>query len=229
MILTSLIIDDEFLSRRSLERLCNRHENVAVLGSFDNAWSALRFLDQHPVDLLWLDVEMPGLSGFDMLKRLDIDPLVVLTTVKTDYAFDAYQHEVVDYLKKPIDWARFSVSVDRVLDRYRLRQTTPPVEPALRVRVDGQSLQIPPETIEYIENVGDYVRIVTETQSCLVYMTMKSLEDSLSDGFVRVHRSYIINLRKIVDIEENTLVIGNKVIPISRANKAELLKRLNLL
>jgi DNA-binding LytR/AlgR family response regulator len=229
MILTCLIIDDEFLSRRSLERLCTRHENLVVLGSFDNAWSALRFLDQQPVDLLWLDVEMPGLSGFDLLKRLDIDPLVVLTTVKTEYAFDAYQHQVVDYLKKPIDWTRFCTAVDRVLGLYRLRRPASLSEPVLRVRVDGRSIQIAPGSIEYIENVGDYVKIVTETQSYLVYLTMKSLEDSLSDGFARVHRSYIVNLQKIVDIEENTLVIGNKVIPISRANKTELLKRINLL
>ena len=229
MILTCLIIDDEFLARRSLERLCTRHENVAVLGSFDNAWSALRFLDQQPVDLLWLDVEMPGLSGFDLLKQMDIDPLVVLTTVKTDYAFDAYQHRVADYLKKPIDWARFCVAVSRVLALHRLRRPAPLTELALHVRVDGQSVQIPPGSIEYIENVGDYVRIVTESQSYLVYLTMKSLEDSLSDVFARVHRSYIVNLQKIVDIEENTLVIGNKVIPISRANRAEFLKRLNLL
>lgn len=230
MILTCLIIEDEFLSRRSLERLCIRHEKLTVLGSFDNARAGLNFLDRQPVDLLWLDVEMPGLSGFDLLKKLASDPMVVLTTSKVDYAFDAYQYQVVDYLKKPVDWPRFCVAVDRVVARYQLRRPDlTPEPPALTIRVDGRSVRIPVGSIDFVENVGDYVRIVTETQTYLAYMTMKSLEESLGNSFARVHRSYIINLQKIVDIEENTLVIGTKVIPISRANRSELLNKLNLL
>lgn len=230
MTLTCLIVEDEFLSRRSLERLCLRHEKLTVLGSFDNARTALNFLDQQSVDLLWLDVEMPGLSGFDLLKRMIADPLVVLTTSKIEYAYAAYQYQVVDYLKKPVDWPRFCTAVDRVIERYQLRRPDlVPEPPTLAIRVDGRSIRIPIGSINYIENVGDYVRIVTETQVCLAYMTMKSLEESLGNSFARVHRSYIVNLQKIVDIEENTLVIGDKVIPISRANRPELLSKLNLL
>ncbi|GAB2568790.1 LytR/AlgR family response regulator transcription factor [Spirosoma areae] len=234
MRLSCIIVDDELMSRKSLQRLCTQHGSLELRAMFDNATSALDFLTGQPVDLLWLDVEMPGLSGFGLLEKLPEVPFVVLTSSKTDYAFDAFHYQVTDYLQKPIAQTRFNRAVSRVLEMSA--QAKPNAAPAplpnrqeIYIKADGRYIRLPFETIAYIENMGDYVKIFTTTQTHIVYTTMKYLEEKLGAQFLRVHRSYIVHLDKIVDIEENTLVITNKVIPISRSNKAELMNRLNLL
>ncbi|RIV24940.1 DNA-binding response regulator [Fibrisoma montanum] len=232
MILKCIIVDDELMARKSLQRLCEQHESLALVAVCEQADEALRVLTEQEIDLIWLDVEMPGLSGFDLLERLPTTPLVVLTTTKTEYAFDAFQYQVADYLKKPIALPRFNLAVEKVLDLSDHRKPVqPPINPRreIYVKTDGRYIRIPYETISYIENMGDYVKIITNTQAVVVYTTMKSLEEKLGREFLRVHRSYIVHLDKIVDIEENNLLIANKVIPISRANKAELMNRLNVL
>lgn len=230
MNLTCIIVEDEVMSRLSLQRLCEQHGSLEVLATFDNATSALAFLSEQTVDLIWLDVEMPGLSGFGLLENLASLPFVILTTSKTEYAYDAFQHQVTDYLKKPITLPRFKLAVEKVLDlaaRSKANATNERKE--IYVKTDGRYIRLPFENISYVENTGDYVKIFTAAQTHVVYATMKYLEEKLGTEFMRVHRSYIVHLDKIVDIEENTLVIANKVIPISRSNKAELMNRLNLL
>lgn len=231
MNLTCIVVDDELMSRQSLQRLCEQHCSLTVAGTFDSATAALDFLTDQPVDLIWLDVEMPGLSGFGLLEQLPSIPFVVLTTSKTEYAFDAFQYQVTDYLQKPISLPRFKISVEKVLElsnRSHARMNSPE-RSEIYVKTEGRYIRLPFESITYIENMGDYVKIFTTSQTHIVHATMKSIEEKLGKPFLRVHRSYIVHLDKIVDIEENTLVIRDKVIPISRANKAELMNRLNLL
>lgn len=230
MSLTCIIVEDEPMARKSLQRLCEQHGSLTVLATFDNGTDALQFLTEQTVDVIWLDVEMPGLSGFEVLENLPTIPYVVLTTSKTEYAFDAFQYQVTDYVKKPITLPRFKIAVEKVLDlstRARAEQTTERQE--IYIKTDGRYLRLPFDTIAYVENAGDYVKIFTTTQTHIVYTTMKYLEEKLGPQFMRVHRSFIVHLDKIVDIEESTLVICNKVIPISRTNKPELMSRLNLL
>ncbi len=230
MSLTCIIVEDELMARKSLQRLCEQQESLDVLSVFDNATAALDFLTEQSVDLIWLDVEMPGLSGFELLEQLPSIPYVVLTTSKTEYAFDAFQYQVTDYLKKPITLPRFKMAVEKVLElSARNKPETADGRSEIYIKTDGRYIRLPFEAISYVENTGDYVKIFTTNQTHVVYTTMKSLEEKLGTQFLRVHRSYIVHLGKIVDIEENTLVISNKVIPISRANKSELMSRLNLL
>lgn len=231
MTLTCIIVEDEPMSRKALERLCHQHASLDLLMSFDNAEAALDFLSGQEVDLIWLDVEMPGLNGFGLLEQLPSLPSVVLTSTKIEYAFDAFQHQVTDYLKKPITLPRFNLAVEKVLDLHSRTKSaaTTASRQEIYIKSDGRYIRLPFETISYIENFGDYVKIFTPSQTHVVYTTMKYLEEKLGTQFLRVHRSYIVHLDKIVDIEENTLVISNKVIPISRANKPELMNRLNLL
>lgn len=231
MNLTCIVVDDELMSRQSLQRLCQQHGSLTVAGTFDSATAALDFLTDQPVDLIWLDVEMPGLSGFGLLEQLPSIPFVVLTTSKTEYAFDAFQYQVTDYLQKPISLPRFKISVEKVLELSGRTHThtNSPERCEIYVKTEGRYIRLPFESISYIENMGDYVKIFTTSQTHIVHATMKSIEEKLGTPFLRVHRSYIVHLDKIVDIEENTLVIRDKVIPISRANKAELMNRLNLL
>ncbi|MBC3794058.1 DNA-binding LytR/AlgR family response regulator [Spirosoma sp. LMG 31447] len=225
-----IIVEDELMSRKALQRLCEQHGSLDVVAAFDNAMGALDFLAEQMVDLIWLDVEMPGLSGLELLERLPFIPYVVLTTSKTEYAFDAFQYQVTDYLKKPISVPRFNIAVEKVLElNTRLKSGPSSERKEIYIKTDGRYIRLPFENIMYIENTGDYVKIHTNGQTHIVYSTMKYLEEKLGTQFLRVHRSYIVHLDKIVDIEENTLVISNKVIPISRANKPELMNRLNLL
>ncbi|GAB3741145.1 LytR/AlgR family response regulator transcription factor [Spirosoma lituiforme] len=230
MSLSCIIVEDEPMSRTSLQRLCKQHNALDVLAAFDNAMSALDFLAEQEVDLIWLDVEMPELSGFDLLEQLPSTPYVILTTSKIEYAFEAFQYNVTDYLKKPITLPRFNIAVEKVLELHARSKTNPSDGPKeIYIKTDGRYIRLPFDNISYIENTGDYVKIFTNTQTHIVYTTMKYLEEKLGLQFLRVHRSYIVHLEKIVDIEDNTLVVSNKVIPISRANKPELMNRLNLL
>lgn len=229
MNLTCIIVEDELMARKSLQRLCEQHSSLDVQGIFDSATDALTFLSQQTVDLIWLDVEMPGLSGFELLENLPSIPYVVLTTSKTEYAFDAFQYQVTDFLKKPITLPRFNIAVEKVLELNRSKISSSAERQEIYIKTEGRYIRLPFDAISYIENTGDYVKIFTPNQVHVVYTTMKYLEEKLGTQFLRVHRSYIVHLDKIVDIEENTLVITNKVIPISRANKPELMSRLNLL
>ncbi len=229
MNLTCIIVEDELMARKSLQRLCEQHNSLNLQGIFDSATDALAFLSQQTVDLIWLDVEMPGLSGFELLENLPSIPYVVLTTSKTEYAFDAFQYQVTDFLKKPITLPRFNIAVEKVLELNRSKVSTSAERQEIYIKTEGRYIRLPFDAITYIENTGDYVKIFTSSQVHVVYTTMKYLEEKLGTQFLRVHRSYIVHLDKIVDIEENTLVITNKVIPISRANKPELMSRLNLL
>jgi DNA-binding LytR/AlgR family response regulator len=224
-----IIVDDEVMARKSLQRLCEQNESLELLKTFENAEDALAFLTTESVDLIWLDVEMPGLSGFDLLENLTAMPQVVMTTTKTEYAFNAFQYQVTDYLQKPITMPRFNMAVGKVLELASRKTSASPERQEIYIKTEGRYIRLPYSDIMYVENVGDYVKIVTKTQAHVVHATMKYLEEKLGSAFLRVHRSFIVHLDRIVDIEENNLVVANKVIPISRANKPELMNRLNLL
>ena len=229
MKLNCIIVEDELMARKSLQRFCEEHDSLNLFGVFENAEDALDFLAKESVDLIWLDVEMSGLSGLDLLKNITSMPQVVMTTSKTEYAFEAYQYQVTDYIKKPITQPRFKMAVEKVLELNVRKSTASPERNEIYVKSEGRYIRLAYLDILYVENIGDYVKIITHKQSYIVHTTMKYLEEKLGRSFLRVHRSFIVHLDKIVDIEENTLVIENKVIPISRANKPELLNRLNML
>jgi DNA-binding LytR/AlgR family response regulator len=232
MTLKCVIVDDELMARKALERLCEKRAELEVIASCEDAEEALKMLQSQDIDLLFLDVELPGLNGLQLLDQLPYMPIVIMTTSKTEYAFDAFQYQVSDYLKKPITMPRFTQAVDKVLEKYKSKgPTSPKIESNdIFVKEEGRYIRLAYQDILYIENVGDYAKIRTQNSSHVIYTTMKTLEEKLPTAiFFRVHRSFIINLSKIVDIEESNLVIGDKVIPISRANKPELMERINLL
>ncbi len=229
MKLRFIFVEFDVLARKSLQRLCEQHESLDLVSVFENAEDALVFLSTEKVDVIWLDVEMPGLSGFDLLENLTSIPQVIMTTTKTEYAFDAYQYQVTDYLKKPIMLPRFKMAVDKVLELNARKTSVSTQRQEIYVKTEGRYIRLPYSDILYIENIGDYVKIFTQDNSYIIHTTMKYLEEKLGGQFLRVHRSFIVHLDKIVDIEENNLVIAKKVIPISRANKPELMNRLNML
>lgn len=228
-----LVIDDDSMARIAMKRLCEKNEHLVLAGECESAEAALNFLsnEQADVDLLFLDVEMPGISGIELLEKLPVIPMVIFTTSKADYAFDAFEYGAVDFLKKPITQPRFEQAVMKVLSIQQDNEEFQENSENLYVRSEGKYVRLTCDDILYFENVGDYIRIKTEKgDSHIIHGTLKGIAERLKDPrFLKVHRTYIVNLDKIVDIEENTLVIDRNVIPISRAHKQILMNRLRIL
>jgi DNA-binding LytR/AlgR family response regulator len=232
--LNCLIVDDDRMSRLSLERLCGKMDALHVVASCENVQEAMTVVEKQAIDLFFLDIEMPGGSGFDLLESCAYVPEVIITTSKKEYAFEAFQYQVSDYLKKPILFPRFRQAVDKILLQHQQLEDRPstrsPHTESIFIKVDGKFVQLKLKEVLYIENIGDYVRFHTEKENYVVYSTLKKLASKLpSDQFLKVHRSYIVNMSHIRDIEEGTIVIGNKVIPVSRVNRPILMDRLNLI
>ena len=229
--LKALIIDDEAISRETLRTYLERYcPQVNVLGEADGVKAGLAAISKHKPDLIFLDVEMPGLSGIDLLNQVTYLPQVIFTTSKTEYAYEAFQFQATDYLQKPVTYPRFLQAVEKASDAFITANNEKSKVKEVYVKEDGRFIRISFADILYFENVGDYVKVVTPKGSHIFHGTLKNIDSKLGDPrFLKVHRSFIVNLDKIKDIEENTLVIEKKMIPISRANKSTLMNRLNLL
>jgi DNA-binding LytR/AlgR family response regulator len=230
MKLKCLIVEDDVLSSKALEHLCLGHEHLDLSGICEDAESALNHLRRQSVDLIILDVEMPGLNGIEFLKQLAHLPQVIMVTGKKEYAYEAFEYQVTDFLAKPVNPLRFRQAIDRAV-QFHTRLFNYHKHPNdVFIRSEGRLLRLPLNDILYFENVSDYVRIKTTGQTYLIHSTLKNIEAKLNDPrFLKVHRSFIVNLEKIKDIEENNLVIGQTIIPISRAHKPVLLSRINII
>lgn len=230
MIMNCMIVDDDIMARKSIEKLCTKSENLEISAICESAEEALDLLGKDPIDLIFLDVEMPGLSGIDFLEEAPFLPQIILTTSKTEYAYEAFQYQVTDYLKKPFTFPRFQKSVDKALEIHEKNQDYKSNGNEVYVKEDGRFIRVSYDDILFFENVGDYVRVKTGIASHIIHSTLKNIDSKLSNTrFLKVHRSFIVNLDKIVDIQENSLVIDKTVIPISRANKPLLMSKLNFL
>lgn len=228
-----LIVDDDTMACTALQRLCGKQELTEVVGVCGSAEEALDFFksEEPVVELLFLDMEMPGLSGLELLDRLSDMPMVIFTTSKVDYAFDAFEYGAIDFLKKPISQQRFEQAIKKVNSIQIENQQFQANARSFYVRTEGRYVRLDCNDILYFENVGDYIRVCTaHGGNHLIHGTLRSVSERLSDPrFLKVHRSYIVNLDKIVNIEENTILIGKSVIPISRAHKPILMNRLIIL
>ncbi|GGH72808.1 MAG: response regulator transcription factor [Bacteroidetes bacterium] len=228
--LRTIIIEDDPIAQKNLEHLCSKDDRLELLKCFGNSEDAIDFMTSNDVDLIFLDVELPGESGLDMLENSPALPQVIFATSNKEYAFDAFQFEATDFLKKPISAGKFEMSVSKAAKRAEEAPTRREKPNYIFVKSDGRLVRIMIQDILFIENVGDYVKVVTSNGNYITYNTMRAVDAKLSDyDFFKVHRSFIVNLSKVVDIEDNSLVIGTTVIPISRSNRQGLMDRLNLL
>ncbi|MDP2159376.1 MAG: LytTR family DNA-binding domain-containing protein, partial [Flavobacterium sp.] len=207
-------------------KLVNNHQNLNLVGDFSNAIEAKSCMSIHAVDLIFLDIEMPIISGFDFLDGLKVKPQIIFITSKADYAVKAFDYDATDYLQKPISVERFDASVKRALDMYRLRNEVHDEEgDFIFIKSNLKKLKVFTSKIKWIEAYGDYVKVVTDEDSNLVLSTMKSFEQDLDkDRFLRVHKSYIVNIEKIERFNSKFAEIGVTKIPLSR-NKKDDLKR----
>jgi len=229
MLIRTLIVDDEVMARKHMERLALKNELITVVGICSNGEEGVKFLSENEVDLILLDVEMPKLNGFELLEQLQFTPHIIMTTNKEDYAFDAYQYQIFAYLKKPVTIPVFNTTIDKLVDSLKGTRSGEKKD-HIFFKVDSKLVRVEYLEIKYIENVGDYVKVVTINNAYIVHASMRSLIDKLPEElFMRVHRSYIVNLKSIVDIEQNSLQLAGKLIPVSRAAKPGLMSKLNLL
>ena len=231
-----IVIDDDLTARLIIKQLCSNTEQVSVIEEFSSAIDAIKYLNSNDIDLIFLDIHMPTFSGFDFIQTLKSPPKIILTTSDKNFALQAFEYEcVVDYLVKPIIKERFNKSLSKLTSLEETQTSnesdTPKEESSfIYVSVDRRLVKINIPDIYFVEAKGDYISIKTESKNYIVHSTLKKIEDKLpSTLFLRIHRSFIINVSQIIDIEDNSVLIQKSVIPISRSNKSELMKRLNLL
>jgi DNA-binding LytR/AlgR family response regulator len=234
-----IIVDDETLARELLVDHCQKIPDLEIKALCSNAIAAKTALEQFTPDILFLDIQMPDLSGFELLRILKKQPATIITTAFSEYAIEGYELDVLDYLLKPIEFDRFFKAVSKAIEWLKRGNETQLTDTNLAlinsslevkensffVKSDYKTVKVVYDEILYIEALQKYVRIHTVHQRIVTMMSMSSLEELLPKaGFLRIHRSYIANLKKIDSIEGNTIHIGKYQLPVSKGQKEDLLK-----
>lgn len=232
--LNAIIVDDEPLAQDILETFVGQVPEITLVGKASNAVEANTLIQSNDVDLMFLDVNMPMLTGIDYLKSLDNPPAVIFTTAYTEFAVDAFNLNAVDYLIKPIALDRFMKAINKVLQLHK--EAPKAIEEVendyIFVKADKKLVKVEYNDVVYIEGLKDYVIIRNEDSRVITLQTMKSLESKLpSNKFRRIHRSFIVNLEKVIAVEGNSLeVMSNgqvKHIPIGKIYREALLEHIN--
>lgn len=228
-----IIVDDNKMAQMALKQLVSQAQGLELVATCSDAKEALDYLNTTPIDLLLLDIEMPGMNGMDLIKSLgNKRPLIIFTTAKKEYAVEAFELNVVDYLVKPIALPRFLQAIDKAKEALESNKEEVKVEEQgfVFVKDNGVLKRISIDDILFLEAMGDYVKVHTPQKFHVVHATLKSIEEKLPPSkFIRVHRSYIVAINKIDYIQEGTISIGKTTIPVADTHKANLNKRLNLL
>lgn len=230
-----LIVDDEPLAQKVLQRFISLVDSLELVGLCSNAIEASNALRNQPVDLLFLDIRMPELSGLDLLKIIKNPPKVILTTAYAEHALEGYEFGVIDYLVKPIAFDRFLRAINKVVPT--LQASTPPLMPTpvlkpsnyLFVKSDRKIYKIDYPEIKYVEAFGNYVKIHTTHKIVLAQETLTNLEKSLpAEHFLRIHKSYIVSIHFINLVDGNSLFVENVELPIGQLYKQRVYEMLKI-
>jgi DNA-binding LytR/AlgR family response regulator len=226
-----IVVDDDPIARKAVEHCIARTESLHLVASCASVTEALKAIKQHKTDLIFLDVEMPEMSGMDFLRTFREIPQIILITAKKEYAAEAFDYDVTDFLLKPVDYARFLKAVNKAQNIQENTQLKDDDDEGLFVKKEtSRFVRIGLKEITFVEALADYVNIHTRDGRHTVLATMKSIEARLPQkDFIRIHRSYIVRLDQISEIEENAVNIGGKAIPVSRSHKEDLFNRLKML
>jgi two-component system, LytTR family, response regulator len=221
MVINCIIVEDEPLALKRTTEFVNQVSYLHLLSSFSNAFEAIGFLKTNSVDLIFLDVEMDGLTGMEFIESLIIKPQIIITTAYDKYALKGFELNVTDYLLKPFRFDRFLVAVERVYNI--LNKDKYDEKDFIFVKTEYRLERIAFNDIYYIEGMGDYRNVQTELKKTLTLQTFSDFEKELpSDKFCRVHKSFIVSIDKIVSIERNRIKILNTLIPISDSYKKQI-------
>jgi DNA-binding LytR/AlgR family response regulator len=235
-ILNCIAIDDELPALDIIKEFCSKIRYVNLIGTFTNPFEAVPVINNNQIDLIFLDIVMPQISGLEFLKSLYNPPMIIFTTAFKEYAFDGFEYDAVDYLVKPFAFDRFSKSVNKAFQLLKLKkpeetsiEETPGIlHGFLMVKVEYSTIRVNLNDILYIEGLKDYVKIYTEGKLILTKTTMKNILEKLPpESFLRVHKSYIVSVDKIEMIENSRIVIGNQRIPIGESYRTSFFNIIN--
>lgn len=222
--LRSIIVDDSAVQRLAVSKLISNHPDLELIIQYKDGFEAQKKVNSKDIDLIFLDVEMPILDGFEFIESMENPPQVILITGKPEYALKAFDYNVTDYLLKPITRDRFNDAIKKALLRagenseYRLED-----QDHIFVNSSLKKVKVVINKIKWIEGLGDYVKVVTEDANILVLSTMKAFIKKLpEDRFLRIHKSYIVNLNKVQQFSSALVEVSGQQIPLSRHKKDEL-------
>ncbi len=220
MRLKTIVIDDEFLAQQLMDVYVKRLPDIHLLKVFGKPKEAFEYMDTHPVDLLITDIQMPQINGIDLVNNLKTKPLVIFTTANPQYAVQAFELNVIDFVVKPISFERFENAVNRAVKQYQLMQASAAVigGPYITVKADYKDIKIFLHEIIYMEGWGEYIKIITDTETIITLNSLKRMEEQLPiDRFRRIHKSYIVALPKVKSYNLSEVVMSNKaVIPTGK-------------
>jgi DNA-binding LytR/AlgR family response regulator len=224
-----LTVDDEPLALDVIENYVSKVSNLHLAGRCSSAEDALEILNKNDIDLIFLDIQMPGVSGIQFLKSLKNPPMIIFTTAYENYALEGYDLDIVDYLLKPIPFERFIKAVDKAKEMYSLQKIkiNSPAQPMdfIFVRSEYQTIKINLNDILYIEGLKDYVKIFCGPKPILTHYNLKGIKEKLpADNFLRIHKSYIIPIKKIESVQKNIVRVGGNEIPLGETYKDQLYK-----
>ncbi len=228
-----LIVDDNKIARTTMKQLVSQVKDMVLVGECANAMDAYNLLQEQSVDLILLDIEMPGMTGLELTKNLgNKSPIIIFTTSKKEYAAEAFELNVADYIVKPVTPARFIQAIDKA--REVLQSNTEEFklddEEFIFIRDSNIVRRLKLDEVLFAEAMGDYVKLHTAQKYFAIHATLKSVEERLpASRFIRVHRSFIAAISKIDTIQDGTLVINGKPVPVADAYRAALNKRMNVL
>lgn len=231
--MNALIVDDNKIARTTMKQLASQVNDITLAGECSNAMEAYNFIHQQPVDLIFLDIEMPGMTGLELTKNLgDKKPIIIFTTSKKEYAAEAFELNVVDYIVKPVTPARFIQAVDKArevlqsaTEDYKLNE-----DEFIFIRDSNIVRRLKLGDILFVEAMGDYVKLYTPQKFYAVHTTLKTVEERLpASTFLRVHRSFIVSISRIDTIQDGALVINGKTVPVADAYRAALNKKMKIL
>lgn len=222
-----LLVDDEHFALALLEKYLQQVPDLALVAACKSPVRAIEVLKSEPVDLLFLDIQMPVLSGTNLLRHISNRPVTIFTTAYTQYAQEAYELDVVDYLLKPFSFQRFEHAVQKAREVLLLRRSPAGPEGHLTVKADRKWVKIPLADILYIEGWKEYVKIFTETEKTITLESLNNLENALPAAhFLRVHKSFIIARGRVRQLDGDVLLVGPARIPVARARKRAVVEAL---
>jgi two-component system, LytTR family, response regulator LytT len=225
-----LIVDDDDIQRRLLHKQCDNSGLFSEIVELDSALTLIKYLQSHSADIILLDIHMPNFSGIDFIKSIKDRPNVIFITGDKDFALEAFEYDAIDYLVKPVEFPRFLKAVTKAKERIQQETNVSDTDKDYCfIKVDSRLIKMDHNNILFIEAKGDYVSFVTETKKYIVHTTLKKLLAELpSHLFQQSHRSFIVNMTKIKDIQDSTMVIHEYVVPIGRSVKKEFMQKLGL-
>lgn len=224
-----IAIDDEPKALEVIERYCSKSDSIALLSTFREPLKAIEFLAKQKVDLIFLDINMPVVNGLQLLSTLPEKPMVIFTTAYSDYAVESYNLRAIDYLLKPITFERFLSSVNKAVELFMLKNKIPASFDFVLIKSGTQTHKVKIDDILYMEKEGNYLTVFTKEKKILIRENMTDVFDIIpKEGFVRVHKSFIVALKHISSFEVHQVIIGNNKIPIGSSYGEELKKQLGL-